>query len=190
TFKEISSSGWTRKNDKTFNQTTERIEGLNNAKKQTDYENNYYTTYHHQNLLSSGNFNTIYHHQTCTGRVLGHLRNGTIISVARKCEELDCDGTNVRLSGDHILEIIFLKNITGRFRNYGNYCVSKKSIGEIKSGHTVFQANRLSYARRFYNESIRKNIRYREYRQPNNRREKQIAQSMKPIMVDGTATGL
>lgn len=46
------------------------------------------------------------------------------MSVAQKCEELQCDATNVKLSDDHILEITFLKNITGRYRNYGNYCVS------------------------------------------------------------------
>ncbi|KAK6107028.1 hypothetical protein QQG55_26590 [Brugia pahangi] len=169
-FKEISSNDWTRRNDILFERKFERTKGLNNEKKWSDYENNFYTTYHHQ---------------SCRGQILGHLRNGTIMSIAKKCEELDCDATNVRLSGDHVLEITFLKNITARFKNYGNYCVSKKSIGEIKSVNVIFGANGLSYARRYDSESFPKDIRYRNYRETN-KHERQIMRFMKPIVIDGT----
>ncbi|VBB34756.1 unnamed protein product [Acanthocheilonema viteae] len=161
TFKEVSSSGWTRRNDKLLGRTFDRTKGLNNVTEWIDYENSFYTTYRHQ---------------TCTGRVLGYLRNGTIISITQKCQELECDATNVRLLGDRILEITFLKNVTGRFRNYGSYCVSKKSVGQVNSSYVIFGANTLSQARRFYNKSIRKGISYRAYREVN-KREKQTVRS-------------
>ncbi|VDM14471.1 unnamed protein product [Wuchereria bancrofti] len=47
-FEEISSNDWTRKNDISFQRTFERAKGLNDEKKWSDYENNFYTTYHHQ----------------------------------------------------------------------------------------------------------------------------------------------
>ncbi|KAL3998964.1 hypothetical protein ACH3XW_17230 [Acanthocheilonema viteae] len=129
TFKEVSSSGWTRRNDKLLGRTFDRTKGLNNVTEWIDYENSFYTTYRHQ---------------TCTG--------------------------------DRILEITFLKNVTGRFRNYGSYCVSKKSVGQVNSSYVIFGANTLSQARRFYNKSIRKGISYRAYREVN-KREKQIVRS-------------
>ncbi|EJW77122.1 hypothetical protein WUBG_11973 [Wuchereria bancrofti] len=106
------------------------------------------------------------------------------MSIAKKCEELDCDATNVRLSGDHVLEITFLKNITGRFKNYGSYCVSKKSIGEIKSDNVMFGANGLSYARRYDSESFRRDIRYRNYRETN-KHKGQTMRFIKPMVIDG-----
>ncbi|CAG9529577.1 unnamed protein product [Cercopithifilaria johnstoni] len=167
TFKEASSSGWTRKNDRLLRRRFEKMEELNNATKWIDYENRFYTTYHHH---------------TCTGRILGYLRNGTIASVAQKCEELECDATNVRLSEDHILEITFLKNVTGYFRNYGNYCVSKKSVRQVNFDHVVIGTNALSKAHRFYNKSLRDGNTYRAYREAN-----KSGRFVRPILIDGTA---
>ncbi|VDK85124.1 unnamed protein product [Litomosoides sigmodontis] len=164
TFKEILSSGWTGRSDRLLSQAFGRTRGLHNVTKRIDYDNNFYTTYHHQ---------------SCIGQILGYLRNGTIISVAQKCEELKCDATNVKLSDDHILEIIFLKNITGRYRNYGNYCVSKKSVGQISSGRVIFEANMLSRARRLYDRSTQQGVNYGDNGEANQRKR-----SVKQLLTD------
>ncbi|MCP9260561.1 hypothetical protein DINM_003551 [Dirofilaria immitis] len=85
-FKKVSS------NDKLFDRTFGRSNQLNNEMRRD--EDNYYITYYHQ---------------ICTGQILVHLRNGTIISTLLKCNELDCDAMNVRISGNRILEITLLK---------------------------------------------------------------------------------
>ncbi|OZC06031.1 hypothetical protein X798_06987 [Onchocerca flexuosa] len=108
TIKRTSSMGsWTIRSDKLLPRRVGGTARLNSEKENED--RNYYTTYYQQ---------------TCIGDVLGYLQNGSLMSVTLKCDELDCDAANVRLSGNRIREIVFLKNISGRFKNYGSYCIS------------------------------------------------------------------
>ncbi|VDK67442.1 unnamed protein product, partial [Onchocerca ochengi] len=166
TIKRVLSGSWTIRRNKLFPRTFGGREQLNNTMKEIE-DKNYYTTYYHQ---------------TCTGEVLGHLQNGTLMSVSLKCDELDCAAANVKLSRNRILEIIFLKNITGRFKSYGSYCISKQPIVQVKSGRLFFGAKGLPHeTRRFYNELTHKKIHNNKFWDLNKRH---LLSNVKPTVIN------
>ncbi|VDN04013.1 unnamed protein product [Thelazia callipaeda] len=89
------------------------------------------------------NFKT-YYHQKCTGRVLGRSRNETIATAARKCDELHCDAANIRLLGQGFLEVAFLEDTAGRFKDFGSHCVSRNPVDEITFADKILSINKLS----------------------------------------------
>uniref|UniRef100_A0A915Q490 Uncharacterized protein n=1 Tax=Setaria digitata TaxID=48799 RepID=A0A915Q490_9BILA len=143
TFKKVLIGSWTGGNQRLFKQTNK----LDNKEIQNENDDGHYNTYYHQ---------------TCTGWVLGRLRNETVTSAVRRCDQLKCEAANVRLSRNRILEITFLKNVTGRFKNYGTYCVAKNPISGIKFSRILVKTNGLSYSRRLHDDPSRSGIHYRK----------------------------
>lgn len=65
--------------------------------------------------------------------MLHRSQNETVASAAEKCADLDCEAANARILPNSFLEVIFLKDIHGRFKDFGSHCISSKFLSIMTS---------------------------------------------------------